>query len=40
MDLETLLVSLYVLVDDWWQEKHPRVHADLVGRHRFPIARY
>ncbi len=23
MDLETLLVSLYVLVDDWWQQTHP-----------------
>jgi hypothetical protein len=23
MDLETLLVSLYVLVDDWWREEHP-----------------
>lgn len=23
MDLETLLVSLYVLVDDWWQRTHP-----------------
>ncbi len=23
MDLECLLVSLYVLVDDWWQEEHP-----------------
>ena len=23
MDLERLLVSLYVLVDDWWQEEHP-----------------
>jgi hypothetical protein len=23
MDLETLLVSLYVLVEDWWQRRHP-----------------
>jgi hypothetical protein len=23
MDLETLLVSLYVLVDEWWQQAHP-----------------
>jgi hypothetical protein len=23
VDLESLLVSLYVLVDDWWQEEHP-----------------
>ena len=23
MDLETLLISLYVLVDEWWQETHP-----------------
>ena len=23
MDLETLLVSLYVFVDDWWQRTHP-----------------
>jgi len=23
VDLETLLVSLYVLVDEWWQETHP-----------------
>ena len=23
MDLESLLVSLYVLVDDWWQQTHP-----------------
>lgn len=23
MDLETLLVSLYVLVDDWWRKRHP-----------------
>lgn len=23
MDLESLLVSIYVLVDDWWQENHP-----------------
>lgn len=23
MDLETLLVSLYVLVDDWWHQAHP-----------------
>ena len=23
MDLEALLVSLYVLVDDWWQRAHP-----------------
>ncbi len=23
MDLESLLVSLYVLVDDWWQRTHP-----------------
>ena len=24
MDLDSFLVSLYVLVDDWWQERHPR----------------
>lgn len=23
MDLESLLISIYVLVDDWWQENHP-----------------
>jgi hypothetical protein len=23
VDLEHLLVSLYVLVDEWWQETHP-----------------
>jgi hypothetical protein len=23
VDLETLLVSLYILVDDWWQLTHP-----------------
>jgi hypothetical protein len=23
MDLEYLLVTLYVLVDEWWQETHP-----------------
>jgi hypothetical protein len=23
MDLDSLLVSLYVLVDDWWHERHP-----------------
>jgi Transposase DDE domain len=23
MDLETMLVSLYVLVDDWWERAHP-----------------
>ena len=23
MDLELLLVSIYVLVDEWWREKHP-----------------
>lgn len=23
MDLETFLVSLYVLVDEWWLERHP-----------------
>src|SRR5829696_2549441 len=23
MDLDSFLVSLYVLVDDWWQEHHP-----------------
>ncbi|MCA1731279.1 MAG: hypothetical protein LC751_18350 [Actinobacteria bacterium] len=22
MDLETLLVALYVLVEDWWEENH------------------
>jgi hypothetical protein len=22
MDLESLLISIYVIVDDWWQEKH------------------
>lgn len=25
MNLETLLVSLYILVDDWWQRTHPSV---------------
>jgi hypothetical protein len=24
MDLDSLLVSLYILVDDWWQERHPQ----------------
>ena len=24
MDLETLLVTLYVLVENWWEEQHPR----------------
>jgi hypothetical protein len=23
MDLESFLLSLYVLVDDWWKEHHP-----------------
>jgi hypothetical protein len=23
VDLETMLVSLYVLVDDWWERAHP-----------------
>ena len=23
MDLDSFLVSLYILVDDWWQEHHP-----------------
>ena len=23
MDLETMLVSLYVFVDDWWKRAHP-----------------
>ena len=23
MDLDSFLVSLYVLVDDWWQANHP-----------------
>jgi hypothetical protein len=23
MDLDSFLVSLYVLVDDWWRERHP-----------------
>jgi len=23
MDLDSFLVSLYVLIDDWWQERHP-----------------
>ncbi len=23
MDLDSFLVSLYVLVEDWWQERHP-----------------
>ena len=23
MDLDSLFVSLYVLVDDWWRERHP-----------------
>jgi hypothetical protein len=23
MDLDSFLVSLYVLVDDWWHERHP-----------------
>ena len=24
MDLETFLVSLYVVVDEWWKRHHPR----------------
>jgi hypothetical protein len=23
VDLETMLVSLYVLVDEWWERAHP-----------------
>lgn len=23
MDLESFLVSLFVIVDDWWQRTHP-----------------
>jgi hypothetical protein len=25
MDLDSFLVSLYTLVDDWWQERHSRI---------------
>lgn len=24
MDLDSFLVALYVLADDWWQENHPQ----------------
>lgn len=24
MDLGTLLITLYVLIEDWWKENHPR----------------
>lgn len=27
MDLESLLVGLYVIIDDWWQENHPPTDA-------------
>ena len=25
MDLDSFLVSLYMLVDDWWKERHSRI---------------
>ncbi len=31
VDLESLLVSLYVLMDDWWQERH---HGEAEGKRR------
>src|ERR1044072_7932830 len=32
MDLDTFLVSLYGLVDDWWQERHPSTARKKPGR--------
>jgi len=32
MDLDSFLVSLYVLVDDWWQEHHPSSVPNKPGR--------
>ena len=32
MDLDSFLVSLYVLVDDWWQEHHPSSARKKPGR--------
>jgi hypothetical protein len=32
MDLDSFLVSLYVLVDDWWQEHHPSSERKKPGR--------
>jgi hypothetical protein len=32
MDLDSFLVSLYVLVDDWWQERHPSTTRKKPGR--------
>ena len=32
MDLDSFLVSLYVLVDDWWQERHPSSARKKPGR--------
>jgi hypothetical protein len=32
MDLDSFLVSLYVLVDDWWQEHHPPAPRKKSGR--------
>jgi hypothetical protein len=32
MDLDSFLVSLYVLVDDWWQERHPSTARKKPGR--------
>ena len=32
MDLDSFLVSLYVLVDDWWRERHPPAARKKPGR--------
>ena len=32
MDLDSFLVSLYVLVDDWWRERHPPSVPNKLGR--------
>jgi hypothetical protein len=32
VDLDSFLVSLYVLVDDWWQERHPSCARKKPGR--------
>jgi hypothetical protein len=32
MDLDSFLVSLYVLVDDWWREHHPPAARKKPGR--------
>ena len=32
MDLDSFLVSLYVLVDDWWREQHPPATRKKLGR--------